>query len=324
MRTIVLCLLVTVSFPGLAQKTELRLASDTWPPFTDVASERAFAVDLVKWALSRVGVSTSTEILHFDDVIAGIREEKFDGTVALWRSPEREEFLIYSAPYLNNQLILVGRKGSDVDARTWSDLAGKRVAIVDKYAYGSSVQAAKEVVFVAGGSDQENLTRLLNKEADYMLVDALLMQYLLTYQEEEVAQYLEIGSNTLVRRSLHFAIRKDLPGAQNIVDRFNDEILKMVADGSYNRILRLNWIRTDIDGDGRVELVLAGNKAGSKAPTSSYDVFFKSSTAVNSSSKDRYYVDGRFYEGWEQVPQQYKVPVVGQEVEDFNFLKFKF
>ena len=324
MRTFVLCLLATVSFPGLAQKTELRLASDTWPPFTDVASERAFAVDLVKWALSRVGVSTSTEILHFDDVIAGIREEKFDGSVALWRSPEREEFLIYSAPYLNNQLILVGRKGSDVDARTWSDLAGKRVAIVDRYAYGSSVQAAKEVVFVAGGSDQENLTRLLNKKADYMLVDALLMQYLLTYQEEEVAQYLEIGSNTLVRRSLHFAIRKDLPGAQNIVDRFNDEILKMVADGSYNRILRLNWIRTDMDGDGRVELVLAGNKAGSKAPTSSYDVFFKSSTAVTSSSKDRYYVDGRFYEGWEQVPQQYKVPVVGQEVEDFNFLKFKF
>ena len=324
MRTIVLCLLVAVSSAGLAQKTELRLASDTWPPFTDVASERAFAIDLVKWALSRVGVSTRTEILEFDDIITGIREEKFDGSVALWRSPEREEFLIYSAPYLNNQLILVGRKGSDVDARTWSDLAGKRVAIVDKYAYGSSVQATKEVVFVAGGSDQENLTRLLNKEADYMLVDALLMQYLLTYQEEEVAQYLEIGSNTLVRRSLHFAIRKDLPGAQNIVDRFNDEILKMVADGSYNRILRLNWIRTDMDGDGRVELVLAGNKAGSKAPTSSYDVFFKSSTAVNSSSKDRYYVDGRFYEGWEQVPQQYKVPVVGQEVEDFNFLKFKF
>jgi len=308
-------------FPGNAQVTELNLASDVWPPFTNVEPHRAFASELVKESLGRAGIKSTTQILEFEDVIQGIRSGKYHGSAALWYNEERDEFLLFSAPYLQNRLIVVGRKGADVSMKSFADLAGMRVAVVGNYAYGSEVDQAWEVILVTGNNDQQNLERLLKEEVDYMLVDALLMEYLLTHQGDEVARYLEIGSTPLFKRSLHFAVRKDVEGAQSIIDRFNQGIIKMISDGSYNRILKLNWIQADVDGDGKLEMV-GGNHAGEEAPTSSYNVWFENPD--QGLSTNRFYVNGQIYQGWDTVPQQYKVQPVSERPEDFKLMKFSF
>ncbi len=290
------------------QTTKLNLASDVWPPFTDISSERAFALDLVSEALSRTSVEMYSEILDFEEVMQGIVDKTFDGSAALWYSPERAEFLLYSDPYLENRLILVGKKGSNVTAHALSALMGKKIGVVESYAYGSLLDDIGTNELVMGKSDQQNLERLLKGEVDYFLADALLVEYLLEYQSQEADKYLEIGSATLLTLPLYFAIRKDIPDAERIIEAFNAEIMAMIADGSYNRILQLNWVSTDIDGDGIPELVLNGNKAGLEAPSNSYTVKSNASaTAENSSS---YMIEGNKYPSWESVPKKYKVSQV--------------
>ena len=90
---------------------KLHLASDTWPPFTDAAGETRLAIDLVSAALERAGIRADTTIVEWTDVTAGIRDGRFDGSAAMWRSPERDEYLLFSEPYLENRLVLVGKKG---------------------------------------------------------------------------------------------------------------------------------------------------------------------------------------------------------------------
>jgi len=51
---------------------------------------------------------------------------------------------------------------------------------------------------------------------------------------------------------LLFVLRKDLKDAATIIKRFNSELRGMLADGSYNRLLGLNWVQGDAEGDGRV------------------------------------------------------------------------
>lgn len=304
-----------------AQVLELKLASDIWPPFTNEDPHRAFALDLVNEALNRSGVQPSTEIVTFDQVITGIANGTYDGSAALWYTKEREVLLLFSAPYLQNRLIVVGRKGADVSMTSFSDLNGKKVAVVGSYAYGTEVDQAAEVELVQGDTDQQNLERLIKEEVDYMLVDALLMEYLLTHQKDEVLKYLQVGKTPLVTRSLHFAIRKDVKDAESIMERFNQGILKMISDGTYNKILQLNWIRADVDGDGKLEMV-GGDFSGKAAPTSSYDVLFgNTSTGANA---NRYYVNGQIYQGWDNVPQQYKVQPVSERPEDLKLMKFSF
>ncbi|MEO1654107.1 MAG: transporter substrate-binding domain-containing protein, partial [Bacteroidota bacterium] len=320
MRKFLFFLFLGISSLGFAQVKTLQLASDAWPPFTDGQNNSAFALDLVKKALGRQGIKVKDVSPEFSNVIEGIQEKKYDGSAALWKTAEREEFLLFSAPYLKNQLVLVALKGKDVSARNMAELSGQQVAIVDNYAYGDSVNLHPDVKFVKGKSDQDNLEKLLRKEVDYMLADALLVQYVLHYQREKAIAYLEIGDHALFTRSLHFAIRKDLEGAEGIIKAFNQEILNMLGDGTYSRILGLNWIKTDVDGDGNLELVLNGRKAGVNAPQRSYSLLLDNMPAATpKGSFDRYYINGKFYQGWDKVPPQYKKPLVTKE--DRNKLK---
>lgn len=303
-RTLILILSLS-TIVALGQTTQLKLASDVWPPFTDVEAKHAFALDLVKEALARTKVNANTEILNFKDVMAGIQNNKYAGSAALWRSPEREKYLLFSEPYLENRLILVGKKGSDVSANALSDLKNKRIAVVESYAYGALIDA-KNCTLVKGTSDQQNLEHLLKGEADYMLVDALLVEYLLENQSKDAAKYLAIGTNTMLKLPLYFALRNDVPNAKIIIENFNVEIKKMITEGTYNKILQLNWIATDIDGEGHIEFVLSGDKAGIQAPVNSYMVQTKNNAMPNISYS--YYIEGNHYKDWDQVPEKYKVP----------------
>ena len=318
MKLKLLSIFLLISPLALGQ-VKMNLASDVWPPFTNVKEEQSLAFDIVHEALSRSYVSAESHITTFEDVMTGISDGTYDGSAALWKSTEREESLIFSQPYLQNQLILVGRKGQDVSATDLKDLAGKRVAVVETYSYGDMLQMT-DAEFIYGESDQENLSKLLNEEADYMLADRLLISFMINYQGEEVATYLEIGEHTLMTKSLHFAIRRDFPDARGIVQRFNEAILKMTADGTYNKLLGLNWISTDVDGDGHMEYVLNGN-AGDQAPSNSYSVWFNNSNGTSDTSS-RYYIEGKYYNSWNEVPEKYKTPVAPGTPDNFTFMKF--
>jgi len=298
---------------------ELRLASDVWPPFSNVEGESAFAIMLVEEALMRSGIEMRSEILDFDKVLIGLQDGSIDGSPTLWYTKERAEYLTYSDPYMENRLILVGKKGADVSATSLSELNGKRIAVVGTYAYGAEVDSATAPVFVSGKDQQENLERLLKEEVDYILVDDLLIQYVLTNQGEEANKYLEIGSNAMVTRSLHFALRKDLEGADAILEVFNDAIGNMMADGTYNTILDLNWILHDVDGDGKMELVYGGGGAPSSG---GYAVFQN----PNDQAHDGYWVNGKKYYKWEDVPEEERLQSEYNEAvnqEGFTY-KFKF
>jgi len=289
-----------------ADPRELHLASDVWPPFTGEAGGARVAFELVNTALERARIDTTTAIVDWKEVEAGIRQGRFDGTAAMWRTEKREENLVFSEPYLENRLVLVGRKGSDVTAARMSDLAGKRVAAVGRYAYGEEVEQAVGVVFINARNDQDGLDKLLAGDVDYMLVDELVVRYLLTYQHDDAAAKLEIGSTPLARRTLHFALRRTVPGADDIVESFNAEIDGMMADGTYSRILQVGWIRVDIDGDGRDELVALGESVTPPPFGGVYDVFGEEPEVPP--EKQRIFVAGSVYEGWDAIPDRYKGP----------------
>jgi polar amino acid transport system substrate-binding protein len=288
-----------------ADQGELRLASDAWPPFTDRPGNHRIAIEIVHTALERAGIQETTTVVGWREVERGIRQGSFDGSAAMWRSDARERDLLFSDPYLENRLVLVGRKASDVAATKISDLGGKRVAAVGHYAYGEEIDSAQGVLFISGRNDQENLDRLLAGEVDYMLVDGLVALYLLTNQPQEAAATLEFGTTPLARRTLHLAVRRDVAGAEEIIEAFNTELRGMLADGTFAEILHLGWIQVDVDGDGRDEVVALGDQVGLAPPGSIYDVF--GTMPEPPPEKQRFFIQGNVYEGWDAIPEQYKV-----------------
>src|SRR5678816_465292 len=95
---------------------------------------------------------------------------------------------IRDQPYLENRLVLVGRYGADVSAKKLSDIQGKRVAIVEGYAYGYEIELAGPV-FVRSSGEEDSIARLLKGSVDYTLMDELVVQYIVSnYPKESEAK----------------------------------------------------------------------------------------------------------------------------------------
>ena len=214
------------------KRASLQLASTPWSPFTGAPGKPRYSIDLVEAALRRMDITVATTIVPEGTLTPALLAERFHGSPALWRDAEREKTFVFSKPYIENRLVLVARKGDDVSAPALPALAGKRIALVDGYAYGDSLVSPRGPTYVAAKTVEESLQKVLSREADYVLMDELVIEYLLTNYPEEVKARLAIGKAPLVVRTLHFALRRNVPGAESFVSRFDAEITKMIADRS--------------------------------------------------------------------------------------------
>ena len=291
------------------QTTQLRLVSTAWSPFTNESGQPRFALDLVEAALDRIGVKTSTTIVDAAQFTTALLSGKFDGSAAAWKDAEREKTLLFSQPYLENRLILVARRGGDVTATSFAGLKGKRIAIVEGYSYGEAVEQSGPT-FVRSKSEEDSLKLLLDSNVDYTLMDELVVQYIVRNYAEEARTRLQIGSTPLIRRQLYLAVSRTLPDAQSIVDKFNAQLRGMISDHTYHRLLHLDWVVADVDGDGRAEYVPQSDRMGATEPKRAYSLIFAEPSQTPKpvpKAEGRFLIGGSIYDGWTSVPDRFKV-----------------
>lgn len=283
----------------------LSLVSTAWPPFTNAPGQPRFALDLVEAALGRIHIGSTTTIVSATDFTQSLLSGKFDGSGAAWRDPMRERMLIFSQPYLENRLVLVGRHGADVSPTALSALGGKRIGIVEGYSYGSAIEGSGPV-WVRLAGEEESLTALLKGTIDYTLMDELVVSYIVSNYPKESDARLQIGSTPLLTRELYFSVSRMRPDAESIVARFNQQIRGMIKDRTYHKLLHVDWIQADVDGDGVPEFVPANDRTGPTAPTRAYTLFTPPPSATLTPPKTGFYFGGNIYNDWASVPDSYK------------------
>ena len=286
--------------------TQLRLVSTIWPPFTNNSGQPRFALDLVEEGTRRIGITTTTAFVEAAKFTPALLTGPFDGSGAAWKDAERERALLFSQPYLENRLILVARRGGDVSAKALAELKGKRIAIVEGYAYGDTIDTAGPT-FVRSRGEEDSLALLLKSAVDYTLMDELVVEYIVDHHPEEARTRLQFGARPLITRQLFFAVRRTLPDAQSIIDRFNGQLRAMITDHTYHKLLHVAWISVDIDGDGQMEYVPDSDKAGPKPPQRAYLLFSSDKPAsAPTEPPKRFMMGGNIYTSWATVPDQFK------------------
>ena len=289
------------------QTSQLRLVSTPWSPFTNEPGKPRFALDLVEAGLGRIGIKTATTIVEAAQFTPALLGGTFDGSAAAWKDAERERTLIFSQPYLENRLILVARRGGDVSAATLGALKDKQIAIVEGYSYGEAIDLSGPA-FVRARTEEDSLKLLLDSKVDYTLMDELVVQYIVSNYAEEARTRLQIGTTPLVRRQLHLAVRRSLPDAEAIVKGFNAQLRGMISDRTYHRLLHVDWISADVDGDGLPEYVPLSDRLGAVEPTRAYSLIsIEPSALPTPQTRQRFLVGGSVYDGWTTVPDRFKV-----------------
>ena len=77
----------------------------------------------------------------------------------------------------------------------------------------------------------------------------------------------------------------------------------MIADGTYNTVLRVSWIRADVNGDGIPEYVGSKKTSPKTLPdpstnNTSYTVFYAEPGAPTTGRSATYNIDGKTYNNW--------------------------
>ena len=168
-----------------------------------------------------------------------------------------------------NRLVLVGRAGADVSAATLTALKGRRIAIVEGYAYGPAIEGAGPD-FGRTSGEEDSIRQLLAGTVDFALIDELVANYIVEHHPEEAKKRLQLGTTPLVTRQLFFTVNRARADAQAIVNRFNAQLRGMIADRTYHRLLHVESISADVNGDGTPEYVPQSDKVGTmsrRAPT---------------------------------------------------------
>ena len=286
----------------------LRFVSTPWPPFTNEAGKPRIALALVEAAFGRAGLKADTTIVEPAQFTVALTSDRYDGSAAAWKDAGREQVLLYSQPYLENRLVLVGRRGEDASATGLGEVSGRRIALVEGYSYGDAI-VTSGVIPVPSRSEEDSVALLLAKKVDYVLMDELVVQYIIEKHPNEARTRLSVGSTPLLKRTLHVAVRRAHPEAASIVERFNAQLRGMIADRTYHRLLNVSWILADVDGDGITELVPKNDMSGKEPPKQAYSLFSTDALSTKSAQTGpRYYVGGTIYTDWAAVPNRYKSP----------------
>lgn len=299
----IILVFITISLASIAQARDpVRLGNDAWPPFIVAGKQQGTAEQLVCEALQRSGWSCSVEVKDWETVLNEARIGVIDGVAAAWRTPERETYLLFSEPYLSNRIIPVINGSNPLSIDSVADLSGMRVAMVQDYAYGDEIDAAAPDFEVIGVKNSSRAMKsVLQGKADVALVDELVARDELFKSEMSGLTALE---TVLALRSLHLAVSRRHPLAAAIIDDFQRAYKLMLADGTVNEILNVDWLATDFGQSGTMDVVL---RSGSTLDTLSYPSSTNSVYALENSeyqkmrsrnldnSNVNYQVEGKSY-----------------------------
>lgn len=225
-------------FTQVCNAQAISIVSSQWPPYVDNAiPEKGLAVELVNKALMSKGYQPTLHIYNWKRALEGVEIGVFDATCAIWKTPKREQTLLFSEPYLQNTISFVKKKGLPVDYQNLNDLRGLVIGVVRGYAYDEAFNRSRGLIKIPENFIVQNLQKLNNGTIDLTLGDERAINY-------AISKYLPIHSKTfefvqpaLASKNLYLAVSKSNPDAQKIIDDFNLAIKQMQQLGSYEKII---------------------------------------------------------------------------------------
>ena len=223
---------------------------DSFPPMgfrNDNNEIVGFDVDLAREVARRLGVELVLQPIDWAAKEMELNTKKID---CIWNgftmTPEREEAMAFSKPYLQNAQVVVVRNDSGFERL--ADLAGHAAGVQAGSSAQEALNAAASFKASLGNVAEfrDNLTALLDLELHG--IDAVIMDLVVAeYSIKESGKEMHILAESLAPESYGIGFRK---GDVALRDRVQEVLEAMAADGTAARISE-KWFGADISTIGK-------------------------------------------------------------------------
>ena len=235
-------LIAGIQLPVMA--TDLNVVhSGKWPPYADAGLPgQGLGVEIVTTALKRAGYTTYMRIDSLDRILEGGSLGVYDVFATPWYSDARNQYLMFSEPYLESYIRFIKKKDKDFTYESFGDLKGMMIGIVQDYAYDEEFNDSRDLIKISERNLIQNLLKLTQGRIDTTLDDELVLQYEINQYMPNSMKELEFLPKPLAVRGIHIGVSRENPDHEKIVAAFNKAIKEMKKDGSYDAIVAKHHI----------------------------------------------------------------------------------
>lgn len=221
-----------------AYAQNVNLVTNIWPPYVDQAlPDDGLAMKIVKTAFKRVGYTPTVRVERWEKALEGSELGVYDIAGAIWKSDSRKKKLLYSDPYLKNNIILVASSKSQFEYNSLSDLRGLLVGILKDYAYDEKFMKDPEILKFQANRLTQNLIAVQQGKLDVAVADKRLAMYELKHFMGDNRSDFRFLSNHLSSRNLYIAAPIANAQSKTLIRKFNQGLAAIKKDGTYQKIL---------------------------------------------------------------------------------------
>ncbi|MGX2954167.1 substrate-binding periplasmic protein [Shewanella sp. JL219SE-S6] len=192
------------------------------------------ALEIVQSALAVHCYRLQVELKPWARALRSVKEAKTDLLLATWHTPEREQVLLFSEPYLQNRQRFIKRRGDPFEYTDLDSLKGKRIGVVRGYSYQTGFRAASDFIRVPNNSLESNLKMLAVGRLDLTLEDEIVATD--TFWRLQQEDSFDFTGPPLDIRNLHLSTSRLHPHGAELIAEFNQG-LETIKNGEYAKIL---------------------------------------------------------------------------------------
>ena len=234
----------------LEQHDALRLGLDpAWPPFAyfdDRGEYSGITSDYIRVLSERLNVDfTPLRSANWADMLRSVKAGQVDVIATIVRTPEREQYLAFTKPYLNVPLVIVTREDAPI-ATHMSSLNGKMVAVIEGYVGMDYLLRDHPDVIVKGVKDyQEGLKAVEKGECFAFLGNLASIRYM---EQRYGMKNLVVSLITPYSYELCMGVRKELsylvPVIEKVLDSLSDTQRTIILEKWSNMLVerQINWL----------------------------------------------------------------------------------
>ena len=204
-----------------------------------------FDVDLAKEAAKRMGVTFEFRPIVWDKKEAELNSGRID---IIWNgldiTPERQAYVLYSEPYLDNRQLLLVKKNKGFHIQSIQDLAGKIVATQsgsnsEGYVEGDSTLRNSLADFITYPSFNIAFKDLHADKIDVLIVDEVAGRYEKSKHDDEL-EIIEVPVGVATELGIGFRL-----GDVELRDEVQKTFDEMKADGTAKKISE-KWFQANL------------------------------------------------------------------------------
>jgi polar amino acid transport system substrate-binding protein len=226
-----------------AQKLTVAALVD-YPPFSDIGRPQlGFANELFTTAIRRAGYEVEIVMLPWSRALAGMQNGTYDILTCVWKTPEREKSMVFTAPFAVNRLVFAQRAHEDFVYQSLADLTGRTIGTIPGYAYDEAFLTATNFKREEAANVATNLRKLSAGRIDLTVEDELILRFIINTQLPDLKMMVDLAPGALSENPLHFAVSRRRPDAEKVASAFNAALAAMRGDGSYDHLLEKHGMR---------------------------------------------------------------------------------